>query len=297
MTENDAINTDPSLTDDELDVEGHGLKEIAVGLSTAALLATGAAGAVQAGSGSGPVGGTVHAGPASISVQADPGQARDMTRGLSNQAQTADLAVQSPELGQNGGTIGNTAGAAVDEATKATESLRADPMGSVDRTVDQTIDQARDARDSAIGTAQSTAASTQEAGAAAARQAQSDADRAATEAQQQATAAGNTATGAARDAAGQARTTMHATMQQAQSSADAAKTLVVSLTKVEAGGSVDATSASGTVTVSAGGVVLGSATIKDGQAIVHFTAPAVGGHTVTVDYQGDDQHLPSQLAL
>lgn len=288
MTENDAVNADPSLTDDDLDVEGHGLKEIAAGLSTAAILASGAAGvmhATQGGSG----GGSVTAGPASVSIQADPSSTRDVTAQAQDRAQSAASAAA-----QTGATV---AGNAVDAVTNISDPLRTDPVGSTDRLVDQTIHQVRDARDATLNQAQAAAQGAQATAQATGHQAQHEADRTVAQGQQQAISARDAAVKAGSQAQDQVTTTLHATVQQAQATAEAGRALVVSLTHVTASGSVDAMSASGTVTVSDNGVVVGTATVKDGQATIQLTTPVTGSHTLTITYHGDSAHAPSTTTL
>jgi hypothetical protein len=65
--------TDLADLSDAEDVEGHGLKEVAAGFSTAAVLATGAAGVAAISSQ--PITAGAQAGPVSVSAQADPSAA------------------------------------------------------------------------------------------------------------------------------------------------------------------------------------------------------------------------------
>jgi len=281
MTENDPVPADPSLNDDDLDVEGHGLKEMAAGLSTAAILASGAAGVMHTAQG-GSAGGSVKAGPASISVQADPSQAGDTS---------------APVVDRGARATVTTVGRAVTGVVAGASSLGSDPMGAVDQVVDQTIDQTRDARDAVLAQAQQDAAAAEAAAQAAGRQTQHDADRAMAQGQTQASATRNSAQAAGAGVQQLALTTLHATVQEAQAAADAARTIVVNITKAAGGGSVDASGAGGTVTVSVNGVVVATATVKDGQATIRVTGPGTGGQGLTISYHGDQQHAPSTLTV
>jgi hypothetical protein len=276
---------------DDLDVDGHGLKEIAAGLSTVAVLATGAAGLAQMTTNTHSANPGGSAGGISASVVTPAAQTdlvNQVKDGVTQAAQGGSTATQSAATSVTGAAT-TTYGQAVD--TVAPVVL--DPIGSTDRAVDQTLTQARTLRDGAITTATTTATTTAAAVSAASRDGQHQID------QQMAGGSHQVAQSEteAKAAVTAAITAVHGVTQAASSAADQVRTTVVSLTHVTGGGSVDATTASGTVTIQDGDAILGTATVKDGQATIHWVEPATGGHTLVITYQGDAAHAPSSAAL
>lgn len=280
MTEQTPAPNDENLLDDDLDVEGHGLKEVAAGLSTAAILASGGAAVMHAAGSSGGIDATIHAGPASVSVQADPSQAQDVTQGAVAQAHTTEAAA---------------AQAAHDATTSV--SLPNNPPPNVAGTAAHAVGNVSNTVSHTVARAESTVA-----GDVAKVKATADNDVAAavtavhtTQGQVQQVA--GAVTTAAHQTETHAVTTLHATMHEGHDAVAGAKSAVVNLSKPGANGSVNATDATGTVTVSDNGVVVGTATLTNGTATLHWTAPVGGSHTMTFSYSGDGLHAPSSFAV
>lgn len=164
--DHDAIDPVPTEVDD-LDVEGHGMKEVALGLSAASLVTAG--GGVALASGEAPAGGTGARGVAA--QQLAEGARGDLRGDVATAKRVADRAVQrgtgvvTPIGTQAQGALahvvtyaGSTAGTMSGAVSATAHTVVSDPMGSTDAAVDRAMRDARVLRDSTIGTAGSAAA-------------------------------------------------------------------------------------------------------------------------------------------
>lgn len=136
----------PSEVDD-LDVEGHGMKEVALGLSAATIVASGAAAALAVDS---PIGGTTSgargvvaaADRAASGAQDDVQSALTFTTGTVDATAGRSIAAVTP--------VGNLAVDVAVDAVDATMRVASDPIGSTDRLTDAAISDARNLRDAAV---------------------------------------------------------------------------------------------------------------------------------------------------
>lgn len=159
---------------DDFDVEGHGLKEIALGLSAATIVAGGAGATALAMDN--PLPGTTSGARTTVTgVQDD---VRDQ-RAWAERVATGALDRTGEQVGSTvreadrlttwaGTTVTTTttpviedANQAVAETTDLAEQAVADPVGSTDRAVDNAMKAARDTRDGAVVTAKDTATRTE----------------------------------------------------------------------------------------------------------------------------------------
>jgi hypothetical protein len=281
MTEPTALPADAvldsaaDLTSEDFDVEGHGLKEIAAGLSTVAVLATGAAGIAHATADS-PHKATVQAGGVTISVQTD---------GSDPTAEGKAMAHQTAHV------VATKAGEVQAAGMAAEHQVAQAATNTVTQVVAQSLTAVHAVRDRAVTQVEATVATTTTTVhkvAAAAQQHMADG-------QQQVDHVVTGAKGTGADTAATVKTQVHAVTTHMGTTLDHTRTTVVNLSQVAVDGVADAIGAGGTMSVSVDGVVVGSATVEHGQATIHWTAPEGGSHTVVVSYGGDALHAPSTL--
>ena len=293
MSENE--NTVDPAVDDLDDVEAHGMREVAVGLSAAAVLTGGAAAVINSqGSGDG----------GSRSIQAThaiDAEKRGVTTDTS--AASGGGAVGGPaSITPAGGASESLAQGGVDAATSAVQGTAdtADDvvspnrtfMGRVDDRVDATVDQARDVRDNAVAYAEDTA----DAARATIKEEVRDAGAAVRQAPQtvrtavEDLASGTVTTPNVRDVAQSARKTVDATLvlvgDTVRGITDGAMTTIARV-QPGVGSDVDVKDASGWVTVTVGGEEVAKAEVKDGQASVTWQAPS-GDAPAVFTYSGND---------
>ena len=155
---------------DDLDVEGHGLKEVALGLSAATIVAGGAGAASLALDN--PLPGTTSGISTAVAgVHGDIDDTLTRTQGVSSQTLvTAGAAVDDVQrLADRTGSFAistttpvadraiSVATGAVGDVTDLAGDVVSDPIGTTDRVVDAAITTARDTRDNALKTVSSTA--------------------------------------------------------------------------------------------------------------------------------------------
>ena len=221
---------------DDLDVEGHGLKEVALGLSAATIVAGGAGAASLALDN--PLPGTTSGISTAVAgVHGDVDDTLTRTQGVASGAvTTAGTAIDDVErLADRTGSFAistttpvadraiSVATGAVGDVTDLAGDVVSDPIGTTDRAVDAALMTARDTRDDAVDTAGTTAST-----------AVRIADRTTT-----------TATGTATDAAGDAASLATSTATEVHSTLDPS----VGIQQDDGGTSVSVGAAGTTVTV------------------------------------------------
>ena len=283
------------------DVEAHGIREVMVGLSAAAVLTGGVAAVVNAGDGPG------SSDRASITADAKAGDLADAN------FTTADLAGTSVAIG---GTSVDAANAAADAATdvlgtklsgsrastadaaadvdEATE--RSSYLGSrldrADALLDRSVDWARDVRDDSIDTA---------------RDAVETSRTTVRETRSTVRNAPQTAMTAARETVGTVRDLQKDVVDNTVERLDATIVLVgdavrgvegtvntvVAQIQPGVGSDFDASTASGWVTISVGGQELARAQVTEGQATLSYQVPSADV-PLTVTFAGGDLiHAPA----
>jgi hypothetical protein len=288
MNENDELLTPVAEQDgaemiDLDDVEGHGLKEVAAGLGAAALLAGGGAAAAAASSGPSV---SVHPSGVTIStgtVLSDPVGTADRTtdqaisdvRGVRDAAVTAAGNLAGQTLSRAGSTVASTEHTAT-QAIDATVGLAKADVAAAGQI-------AANATHWAASTTQATISPTM-------HTTQSTASSAVNTAGSTATAASNAASNTVREADRKVATVLSVVTS---TTANGVHTATATLKAVNAGAGVDARSAGGWILVKAGDTVLAQVHLTGGTATASWTAPVVGGHSVTVSYTGDNIFAPS----
>ena len=281
------------LIDELDDVEGHGLKEVAAGLGVAAVVVGGAG----------------------------------VAQGLTNSAQHSPMRVApisthvNADLSDPIGTVDRVTDSALSEVRSARDTA----MTTATTTATGAQNTATGAATSAVSYTQAVAGAAQTVAQGAVTYAQGTAAAAETTAINAATTTIATAktavdgtvkdanatvagvTGYAGRVVGATETTVNQTVASAGQTVETtlktantvvgnAVTTVVKITHLDAGAGVDASSATGWVRVSAGGVMLGEAHVSSGEATVHWVDPT-GDRTVTLTYSGDSLFPGSSVAL
>lgn len=182
----------------------------------------------------------------------------------------------------------------VRNAQSTVDRAAADPIGTTDQMTDQVVTTVRSVRDDAVRTVGTTVASTVDTAK------RTVAAAVTTVGQVEATAlrtvgpVATFATGTVGAVETLALDRVAATLDVAKTVVGEATTLVVSLTKIGASADVDPLSATGTITVSAGDVLLATAQLDHGSATVTVTGPF---RDLTVAYDGDNRFAPSSTTL
>lgn len=300
MNENEI--TTGAAVDDIDDVEAHGMREVVVGLSAAAVL-TGGAAAVMSSQGSGSGGtGTINA---TRAIDADADRVADGTS-VASRGVAGPASFSRPDA-----SVDSLAGTGVDAATDALRGTTdaADDVVSPNRTfmdrvddrVDGTVDRARDVRDSVVKTAGNVVDTTR----ATVREEAREAVAAVREAPQTAQttvrdlSSGTITTPNVKEIAQSTRRTVDATIALAGDTvrgiSDGVMTTVARV-QPGVGGEVSPQDASGWLTVTVGGQEIARAEVKDGQASVSWQAPSAD-LPVTFSYSGDELFSPASVTL
>jgi hypothetical protein len=288
MNENDELLTSVPEQDsveviDLDDVEGHGLKEVAAGLGAAALLAGGGA-AAAASTGAASV--SVHPSGVTIStgtVLSDPVGTVDRT---SDQAITEVRSVRDAAVA----AAGNLASQTVTRAGTTVASTEHTATQAIEPTVALAKSDVAAAGQIAANAANWTTSTTQTAISPTMRTTQSTAGSAVRTAGNVANAATNAASNTVREADRKVATVLSVITS---TTANGVHTATATLKAVNAGAGVDAQNAGGWILVKAGDAVLAQVHLTGGTATASWTAPVVGGHSVTVSYTGDNIFAPS----
>jgi hypothetical protein len=160
MTDIDPTSTAQPEELDDFDVEGHGLRELALGSLSAATIVAGTAGVAM--SMDNPLPGTTGGAQAAVAgVQADVDHRAAWAQGVTYDAvdRVDDTAVATLETaGELAAAVQADVRAATDPAIEIAVQVAQDPIGTTDRTVDRAIHTTRDARDEALATADRTVA-------------------------------------------------------------------------------------------------------------------------------------------
>ncbi|HVE98010.1 MAG TPA: hypothetical protein VNA12_02395 [Mycobacteriales bacterium] len=283
------------------DVDAHGMREVVVGLSAAAVL-TGGAAAVMGGEDGGKGGASsIHAtnpidggdaGPdLTAATGGDIGGATSFTPARAAGSLTQDA------VGATTDAVQGTTDAADDDVVSPNRNL----MDRVDDRVDGSLDRARDLRDSAVTTAGNTAQETRKT----VNQEVRDAVTAVHEAPQTARSAvqdlssGTVTTPSVREISETATSAVDATLVLA---GDTVRKVtggaMTTLARVQpgVGSNVDVKDASGWVSVTVGGEEVARAEVKDGQASLSWEAPSADA-PVTFHYSGSDVLNPTSATL
>ena len=147
---------------DDLDVEGHGMREVALGLGAATIVASGAGAALAMNPTSGTSGTTTGVSGVVAAAQAAAGgvasDAMTLTGAASETAvDTAQHGITALDpIGQQAQLLLADADATTQAATQRAEQIAADPFEEVDRLHDQVVKDVRALRDGALTTAGTT---------------------------------------------------------------------------------------------------------------------------------------------
>lgn len=292
----------PAVSDELDDVEGHGLKEVAVGLGAAAVLAGGAAGSMHLSSA--PLG--VHSSGSNLSITVvDPidtaGQA--LHGGLAAAQSTSDGAIQTTDQEITDGlrTVANapttldravqrtteTLGTTVAGAEQSVQEVKAWATGPVVDAAKADVHAVQQVATSATGFAKDTATDATGTVTAAATGTAATAGTAVTNLE-------NKATSTVRDTDRKIATILSVTTTTAS---DRVHTAVVTLRSATDGAGVQADTAGGWVLVKSGDLVLAQVHMSGGTATASWTAPVTGAQSVTITYTGDSTFAAASRVL
>ncbi|HVF18800.1 MAG TPA: hypothetical protein VNA14_00970 [Mycobacteriales bacterium] len=306
MNENE--NPTDGTVDEIEDVEAHGMREVVVGLSAAAVL-TGGAAAVISAQGSGQGGSsTIHATDA---IAAESLADDDVKIGALGSDVGGPASFRS--AGASGGAVAQISAStdALQDAADSADDVASPNRGLVARTndrVDSTVDRARELRDAALDTAGNTVAAARTT----VKEEVRDAGTAVRTAPQTAgSAVDNLRTGTVTTpGVGQTVRSAGTTVRSAGTTVDSTITLVGDSVRSAVGGAqttiariqpgvgsgVNVKDASGWVSVTVGGEEIARAEVVDGQATVSWEAPSVN-LPVTFHYSGSDLLSPATTTL
>jgi len=291
MNEQDTTTTAADVDIDMDDVEAHGIKEVMVGLSAAAVLTGGVAAVVSAGSdGSTPS-------PAKARIAADNLSDVDGSGVTATTSGTGTSIDRSGVLGGTGAAVGNDSvslrpATAIDGATIDDDVSSATLMNRLDGDVDSVVDDVRDLRDGAWDTAVDGVNDTR----ATVRSAPSTVDSQVRQTRSATVAAAQTTV---RDADAKVNQiedalvsdvdkTLAGTLVLADGTIRGLEGTVTTLAgrvMPSASTNIDASTLTGTVTVSVGGEQIARADVKDGQFTLSYTAPRADA-PIQVHYTG-----------
>lgn len=265
-------NTDPTIDLD--DVEGHGLKEVAAGLSTAGILIASAAGVAHAAGGDGGTGASVHAGGQTISAQATTPSAPTLSAPQVAMPHVTTPHVNAPHITVPTVTVPQAhvdlrpAVASTLTAVSATEQAVHNDVVTAKATVTAT----EHAVQNDVVAAKATVAKVENA------------------AQTTVSTTATTTTSTVARAETLVQTRLRTEVTQIANT----YTAVVHVVTGDKGVSMDAHQATGTVTLTSGGQVIGTATVLNGLATLHWS----GQHgTMTLSFGGDGGHSGATITI